>query len=491
MFAKMDFTQQQKMNIIIWGCNPFSQQLHQLLEKTNIHVIAFIDDENINVSEFCNKPVYQPIKWIELKVHDVPVVIAIHHFMLFGRPLLRSKYITQFKEKLQEISNHYQICNQLLHPSALTDFLPLRFRHKPILFGLQGSGNVIFNQIFLAICKAFFPLVITRDKRTFFFEALCREYLQIIQQVVLDHIHFNDGHTLHHVAWKIGTSHFNCLFGKNNIPISIYTFTTRDHVASLTSMYHQIPSQSYLKKLQNMHFKTFFIIRNPLDMILSGLNKSGGINKETGEIDMHHFCGIASWVVKQLNAWHELSSHLNILRYEDLLISPIKTIKSMMRKLHLFPSTMLAKRIWNNLGLKQLPNAFKNHFWKGGTGKWEAFFKKEHLVILKAYGIEKVLTKYHYSDICTRFNELTTQISNEEMAPHFHLDSSHEGIYRDEYYDTYQFLIDQHGKENCVSCGSFYLVCHDSDMLNHLTSIFNNAYFNRLILAGAHADYRL
>ena len=473
----------QPINIVIWGCNLFSTQLVKFLENTNIHVIGFITDEVAKAKTFCKKPVYLPAEWQEIPSYQhLPIVIANPRTMIFNRLLSRPKHAHQFKEKLQEISKVHKIQNQLLHPSALADFVPLRFRNKPILFGLQGSGNVLFSQIFLNICKFFFPLILTRDKRTFFFEMLCKEYLQIIQQVTLDYLHLNEAHDIHHVAWKIGTSHFNFKFGKNNIPASVFTFPTRDHFSSYVSLYHQLPSSEYLTKLLSMRFKIFFIIRNPLDIILSGLNKTGGINQETGEINDASFHAIASWVLRQLNIWHALMPHFNILRYEDLLTHPIVTIKNMMKQLQVIPFSFLAKKIWQTLGFKQLPTAFKNHFWKGGHGKWETFFKDKHFAILKAYGIETILQKYHYPEIIKRFNELTAEIDLSTISSiNLH---SLDGIYRDEKYDTYQFLIQQHGKNNCISCLSFYLVCHDNETLQKLYHIFNNTYFNQLSLAG-------
>jgi hypothetical protein len=489
-----------KINIIIWGCNSFSKALFRHLENTSIVIIGFISDDHIDINNsednkinfFCGKQVYSPHEFKKLKHYrDFPILIATYRRMFFKVPILRAKHISQFKEKLQEITHHYHIQNELLHPAALTDFIPLRMQHKPILFGLQGAGNVLFNQLFLQLCKAQLPLVLTRDKRTLFFEILCREYLQMIQQVMLDHIHLHEGHSLHHIAWKIGTSHFNYLYGKNNVPCSIYTFNTREHVAQFTAMYHQLPSVTYLRKLQNMRFKTFLIVRNPLDMILSGINKTGGMNKTNNDINMHHFYGAASWVINQLNDWHPRIQHLNVLRYEDLILAPIKTIKSIMKHLHLWPSNYLAKKMWGKIKFRQLPNAFKHHFWQGGCGKWELFFNQKHLIILKALGIEKVLRDYQYQDVYTKFKTLTGDLSNIETSTSLITENKKNIFYRDELYDTFEFLKEMHGEEHCIKCSGLILVCNDPETLQHLSTIFKSTYFNKIIFSGTHKSHRI
>jgi hypothetical protein len=156
----------------------------------------------------------------------------------------------------------------------------------------------------------------------------------------------------------------------------------------------------------------------------------------------------------------------------------------MMKQLHVWPFTSLAKKIWQKYQFTQLPNAFKNHFWKGGSGKWEVFFKHEHLMILKALGIEKILVNYQYHAIYQKFIKLTS-ISHDQMSSDLHL-HKHNIYYHDEHYDTYQFLEEVHGKENCMKCGPLSIVCHDHETLLNFAKCLDRPYLHKMILAGVH-----
>lgn len=478
--------QMEYVYILVWGCNEFSRCLYELLQGTRVRVVAFIDDEQTGFTHFCGQAVHDPQtlnskeEWAML-----PVVIAVDHFMLFKRPVLRFKSISQFKEKIQTIQKQYHPKQALLHPAALVDFLPLTFRNKVILFGLQGSGNVMFMHIFQAIYKKYFLFFFTRYKRNYFFESMCREYMHLVQQVVSDCLHGQGGYDAHAVAWKIGTSHYNCRFD-DNILASLYTLSTREQFASFVAMYHQMPSQAYLNKLYAMQFNVYFVMRNPLDVILSGINKSAGINADDFSIDENQFRCIAKWVIDQLQQWQPLVATMPVLRYEHLLAQPVQTIKKIMRDLRLLPSARWAKKIWRQLGFKQLPQAFKKHFWKGGTGKWEQYFKAEHLLFLKHCGIEALLEKYHYPEVLQRFRALTaTLVAPKELA------MPRSGCYQDERYDTMTFLKEQNGERHCVQSGDFYVVCQDADKRQALKTAFENAYIQCVLRAGAHPDYRL
>lgn len=413
------------MDVLIWGCNRFAKTLLKHLKNSPIEVMGFISENKL--SSFCGKPVFTPN---QLPNSELPIIVSTEHYVLFSRPILRNKNILEFTSKLLEITHDFQIKNPLYHPAALIDFIDLKFKNKVILFGMQGSGNVVFVNILQSLYKMFFPFFVLRASSVAFFELMCREYMNLIHGHINHFIHLEGGHEVRAVAWKIGSSHFNFRFGDEQS--QLYSFMTREHLFSFVSMYHQIPSLTYLQKLKRQKFNLFFVLRNPLDIIVSGINKSGGIKNE--KMDREIFKCVSRWVIDQLNEWYPLIHQLETLRYENLLKEPIATIKSLMKKTGLVPLRFIAKKIWRKHAFKQLPHAFKHHFWSGGIGKWENYFTDEHLSYLKTYGIEAVLEKYNYPDILQRFKEKTKQ-----LGPCM-LEDFPRCFYRDEKYDTFTFF---------------------------------------------------
>jgi len=470
------------MDILIWGWNDFSRKLIHFLSDTTIHVKGIIIENGENLATPLNT--YHPEEIRDNpSLTNLPIIIAIPHIMIFGLPVLRIKYMQQFKEKIQEIKKEYQLPNQLLHPAALVDFLSLNFKKKIILFGLQGSGNVIFNHLIHDIQKYFFPFFAWRNKKSLFFELLCREYMQLTYQVVTEAIHLQDGFDIRAVTWKVGTSHFNCKLSHHDA--SVYDFTTREHIALTAPLYHQLPSQSFIEKLIESQFKLFFVARNPLDLLLSGLNKSHAVDPQARSIDNELFEATALWITDQLRAWAPQLPSFQILKYEELIENPIPTICTLMKKLNVPSIKWLARKLWRHHGFKQLPNTFKSHFWKGGTGKWEDYFSTDHLLFLKACGIEEILSHYDYPKILSRFQQLTADVSSEKLAAlQAQIARRHRCCYGDETIDTFEFLIKQHGAPRCRQKKSFIFMSYNHEARECLEKIFDNPYLEAINQAG-------
>jgi hypothetical protein len=286
--------------------------------------------------------------------------------------------------------------------------------------------------------------------------------------------------------WKIGTTVIR--FTAENVKGHIYAFSTRDHITHRAYGYHTIASMSYIEKLKSQKFFLYFLIRNPLDMMVSLIKKQN--NSE--HIDTALIYSVSRNVIGQLNYWVPYLSKLDVLRYENLINNPIQKILNIMTKLKIKPSKSIATHIWDQVGFKQLPSAPKNHFTGGGAGKWEKYFKNEHLSYLKNLGIENLLEKYGYLDVLERFRILYSSIPQGECEtntddPRY----TTARITLDEHQDTLQFLQPRQGPENCVECGSLYIQSNNPELLNKIKNAFENEYIQKIMLAGAHPDYRL
>lgn len=487
---KLSFIPAKEIDLLIWGCNEFSSHLCKLLEASNANIVAFIDNNTDN-AEFCGKPVYDLQQFKTNKALDqIPIVIATQHNMNSGIPSVDFESIRQFKIKLIEIVNEHKINNPLLHPAAMADFIDYDYPNRIIAFGTQGAGNTIYNHIFIKLNEAYHRKFKTRNDDAHFIETMCYEYEQCIKQIISDTIYSMGGHNIMSGPWKISTTIIEFIAGKDKI--YIHAFPTRDHITHRAYGYHTIPSMGYIDKLKLNQFILYFLIRNPLDIIVSRLNKHNSINKTTSHIDPAVFCYISRRVIDQLDYWTPNLSRLEVLRYEDLMINPIQNISNIMTQLTLKPSKSLAKTIWDQLGFKQLPHAPKKHFTGGGTGKWEKYFKNEHLSYLKKHGMEKVLEKYGYHDELERFRNLCSSISQDEWEGqtydhHYTLDS----CTLDEDQNTFQYLQAIYGKDNCIECGNLYISSKNPDLLAKAKRAFENEYVQKIVLAGSHPAHRL
>lgn len=483
---------EKKMEIILWGCNDFSESLYQLLSQTDIKVIAFIDP-TAQTTQFCGKPLYSPN---DFKTHrdlaNTPIVVAAPHDMTNNMPHINFETIRQFKLRIQEIANEFAIANPLLHPAALVDFLQIDFSNKIITFGLAGSGNTVFNHLLQKIQ----PLLPSIPFASRFFEQLCYEYTQIIHQIATDIIFSIGGNTIHVGPWKVGTSHFNYLF--NHETNSVYSFQTRDHIICSNYGYHVLPTAASVKQLQSRKFKLFFILRCPLDTLLSLVKKNEGIDAETKTIKNNDaLLHSAFYVLKVLSTWRDTNIALPQLRYEQLLNDPINYICDIMRTLDIEPDKAFAHSVWQEIGLKELPNVPKNHFWQGGARKWEKYLTQEHLAFLKAQGIEKVLEDYNYPDSLKTFKNLTAKHSTEDFAQ-YKADRFKETAkmlkVSDHNFDTantkefLEFLFDE---PNLCSLEHVLMGSKNRAHLNSMKQAFDNKFVKLITQAGSHPECRV
>lgn len=462
-----------KTDIFIWGCNDFSLHLCHLLARHNVNVIGFIDPHYTH-SEFCKKPVYHSQVFREKTEYaQIPVVIALPHELGFKGPVVNFESIRQFKLRLMEIITDYQIHNPLLHPATLLDISNCTYPKKIIAFGVQGSGNTIYNHIFIKLSEVYARKFQTFNADAHFFEKLCYEYEQCLKQILTDSVYSAGGRDIMVAPWNIGSSAIAFMYGDKKS--HLFTLPTRDHITHKAYGYHNIPSEKNLEKLIQKKFKLFLMARNPLDIILSILKKRKGVDKNR-QIDFELFSHISRKVVKELTHWSLYFSKLEMLRYEDLINQPIQQIAHVMRKLDIKPSASVAKKLWSQLGFKQLPQAPKEHFNGGGAGKWEQYFTSEHLAYLNEIGIQSVLEIYNYHDALEKFKaKLPAQ--ELQVKPALSLQTL------DNHQHALNHLQKNHG-DSFTQNGCFYLGTDNPELLRKMKVILDNEYIKKLLAAG-------
>lgn len=470
--------------IVIWGCNEFSEYLHLLFEK-NIDMAAFIDVDT-TAKQFCGKPVYDPETFKSMSAFkDVPVLLATPHHVSLKGPSIDFESIHQFKKLLNIIINRYKIKNPVIHPSALIDIISSPFPNKVLAFGLQGSGNTLYNHILIKLIDQYPRQFRNFDIISNFFEAVSYEYQQCILQVIGDVISACGIENYHVVPWKIGMTKINFYHSQGEGETQIFSFATRSHITHKSYGYHEIPSHSYLSKLIKLQFKLFFIIRNPLDIIVSIIKKRYAYDANTKNIDNQKFCLISKITIEQLKLWLPYLSLMPNLKYEDVITNPIKQIMSLMKMLNLRPSLKVANNIWKEVGFKQLPNAPENHFKGGGSNKWEKFFTYTQLRYLQSQDIESVLRDYGYLNCLQQFRKILDSQSGKETSfdmPEIHFSPNCCTI--DELQETSAYLEAMLGKD-CLECsGPLLIASKNKKLLEKTKQLIDNDYIHKLVLAG-------
>src|SRR5690606_3596873 len=134
-----------------------------------------------------------------------------------------------------------------------------------------------------------------------FLEVMSYEYEQCLLQVIADGISACGIEKYDVEPWKIGMTKMNFIHNKQRA--DIFSFATRNHITHKTYGYHQIPSLDYVRRLIELKFKLFFIIRDPLDMILSIIKKSPDFDMNKNNISDERFSSISKLCIKQLKLW--------------------------------------------------------------------------------------------------------------------------------------------------------------------------------------------
>jgi hypothetical protein len=164
--------------------------------------------------------------------------------------------------------------------------------------------------------------------------------------------------------------------------------------------------------------KKFSSIRNPLDIFNSSVFS---INALTGEYinrfvrdpvdvirerlalykltDLNFVDGLVTPLVTYLKSFLEVHMNYNVMRWEDLITDPERTIQTIGRQAGLEPSVAAARDIWEEMKYKNQTTYHVHNFRRGIIGDWKCHLINEHLEILKGHGFDNFLQVFGYENI--------------------------------------------------------------------------------------------
>jgi hypothetical protein len=180
---------------------------------------------------------------------------------------------------------------------------------------------------------------------------------------------------------------------------------------------HYDPAQ-WLKDPYYTDYIKLSSIRNPLDIINSSMFS---LNALTGEYidkhvredpniirdnlalykltDLNFIEGLITPLKDYLTAFIPVKNRYSVMRWEDLITEPGKTIFAISKSAGLTISEESAKHLWDRMKFKNQTAHHRHNFRKGIIGDWKNHLVNEHLEILKGQGFDEPLEVFGYKPI--------------------------------------------------------------------------------------------
>jgi hypothetical protein len=166
------------------------------------------------------------------------------------------------------------------------------------------------------------------------------------------------------------------------------------------------------------NYKRFSSVRNPLDIINSSMFS---LNALTGEYvdkyvsedpdairdrlalykltDLDFLEGLIAPLKEYLEAFIPVRERYFIMRWEDLITQPVKTICAISGAAGLSISEAGAGKLWDRMKFRNQTAHHRHNFRKGIIGDWKNHLINEHLEILKAHEFDEYLRHFGYDRI--------------------------------------------------------------------------------------------
>ena len=180
---------------------------------------------------------------------------------------------------------------------------------------------------------------------------------------------------------------------------------------------HEAPSQ-WLEDPYYKDYNKFSNISNPLDVITASVFSINALTSEYIQryvtedndairerlalyklTDLNFLEGLIAPLLNYLKEFSEVRDNYHIMRWEDLLTEPEKTIHTIARNagIHILEGT--PRKLWDAMNSKNLPQYHKHHFWRTAPGNWKNCLVNEHLDIFRSQGFDEFLEAFGYEKI--------------------------------------------------------------------------------------------
>lgn len=162
---------------------------------------------------------------------------------------------------------------------------------------------------------------------------------------------------------------------------------------------HEPPTDAAIDYFYRYGFRFIFVVRNPLDIIVSVAGKYTWAAKQRAAgwlIDNSHwFEDALKNVVYYYQQAKRNREKLVIVQYEDFLSRPIEAIHAFSKAIDITINDDTAASIWSDLSGASL-SADSGHYWAPSEGKWQKYIPADYKKLIRNSGIIELAREFGY-----------------------------------------------------------------------------------------------
>lgn len=315
------------------------------------------------------------------------------------------------------LSKKHMSIKQYYHPIVFVKNI-LQKESKYIITGFPGSGNVIYQNIYREIMiykniksnfdilceklqyilkqlKKYFSLVSSFEEK---YNQFCKNLASLYHNTIINFVIDNLGkNQIDYVIPNLVKNFKSCYLIKfkdekhysiiNNIPI--YQHFWEEYFVGQ----HGLNDESFYNKFNNISYKQIYILRNPLDIIVSNAGKV--MMEITGKRDnvvnlinhKNYILPMIDILTQYLENIKKNKEHFIFFTYEELMLNPERVIKRFGSILNVRLKKKELKKISTKFIRKNLINTSNEHLWDAQSNKYNKYIQKKYLKYIEQSGL--------------------------------------------------------------------------------------------------------
>ncbi|MFA5166920.1 MAG: sulfotransferase domain-containing protein [Candidatus Omnitrophota bacterium] len=393
--------------VLMWGYSKKNfQAIFDFLVQTNLDPCALIEP-SIDLAE-CNYPL-SIIQSKDLSASDyanLPVIIAPGlGYEAFEKCIGKIRCVEDSHSSLESGKKA-----RVFHPCSALEGHQYNLSGRTLCLGFPGSGNVLVQ----TIMSRLLPKIQDRIYSLPISGTLVPDHQQMWKTLIQTKLNVSSEEVVFlpqdmgHVSLRV-----TCQDGRF---LDLYDINCPHWHTAYIIPGHVLPSVDETVEWTLRGGSIVIVLRNPLDTIVSCAAK---LLRPPSRVlsDLAWFRRAATALSLYLDDITTLPESKLVLRYEDLMETPLEQIKRLAEFLGAKIADQEIDTIWSEVGMKPLASlkAFhrtQNHFFRPGAGKWIQYLDIRHATIVEESGLRKQMEVLGY-----RFDSHQFRTSFENEPP--------------------------------------------------------------------------